>query len=119
VSACLTGGRTFQKECVNMCHMKSKSAANRMRKEYGEKCCDSCFGCCNRQWNNHEEKKMVCIAFDGDLAWNGAETACGLFNVPFRGIRPPRLPLGEFLERSSRARVPVIECENQNTLFAG
>ncbi len=97
--------------------MNSKAAANRMRKEYGEQCCEACFGCCNRQWNNLEERKMVCIAFDDDMAWDGSEKACGLFNVPFRGIRPARRPLNEFLRKRTRAYHLTPDCENQNSFF--
>ena len=98
--------------------MNSRAAANRMRKEYGENCCEACFACCNRQWNNREERKMVCIAFDADVSWDGSERACGLFNVPFRGIRPVRRPLNDFLRKNTRAYHKTLSCENQNSFFA-
>lgn len=97
--------------------MKGKAAANRMRKEYGEKCCEACAGCCNMQWNNPEERKMVCIAFDADIGWDGFEKACGLFNVPFRGIRPTRRPLNDFLKKNTRAYHMAPVCENQSSFF--
>ena len=95
----------------------NKTAANQMRREYGETFCEACYACCNRQWNNVKEQKMVCIAFGGDLAWDGSEKACGLFNVPFRGIRPYRLPLSDYLEKSVRQNHPSAVCENQSSLF--
>lgn len=87
-----------------------------MRQEYGEKICDQCGDCCNRQLKSRKEKTMICIAYDNETPWERHERACGLFNVPFRGIRPKRTPLGEYLERKTRHR-PQENTEEQASLF--
>ena len=93
--------------------MNDKTAAKQMRKEYGENLCEICSDCCNRQRLNHDEPKMVCIAYGRNLSWNGMETACGLFNIPFRGLRPRRLPLGEVLSRKRSLKSLATQPEEQ------
>ena len=61
---------------------------------------------------------MVCIAFSNELPWDGAEKACGLFNVPFRALRPRRIPLEEYLNNTRRPRLTEVISENQSSLFA-
>ena len=97
--------------------VQCKAAANRMRKEFGERCCDRCGECCNRQYKSRTEKIMVCIAYDDETKWDRAEIACGLFNVPFRGIRPKRMPFGEFLRKSAKPRAAETNSEDQGSLF--
>lgn len=68
-------------------------AAKRMRKEYGycEGC--TCEQCCNCQRKERDKEENICIAYDPVMEWNGKEKACGLFNIPFRGLRPKHKPL--------------------------
>ena len=93
--------------------MNDRTAAKQMRREYGENLCECCADCCNRQRISHDEPKMICIAYGRNLLWNGMEIACGLFNIPFRGLRPRRLPLGEVLCREKIIKPPVPEAEAQ------
>ena len=93
--------------------MNDKTAAKQMRREYGENLCECCADCCNRQRIKHDESKMVCIAYGRKLSWNGMETACGLFNIPFRGLRPRRLPLGEVLSRERSLKPLATQPEEQ------
>ena len=93
--------------------MNDKTAAKQMRREYGENLCECCADCCNRQRISHDEPKMICIAYGRNLSWDSKEIACGLFNIPFRGLRPRRTPLGEVLCRERSMKSPVTEAEEQ------
>ena len=86
MSACQQGGRTLFLIGEGENELKSvqcKSAANLMRKEFGERICDTCGECCNRQYKSKVDKVMICIAFDDETKWDRNEKACGLFNIPF------------------------------------
>ena len=100
-----------------MAKTRCKAAARRMRREYGDYSCEICFACCNRQKKNREEQTKVCIAFSNDVPWDGAESACGLFNIPFRGIRPKRLPLNDVINKAKTSRLTGAACENQDSFF--
>ena len=100
-----------------MAQIKCKAAAMQMRKEYGENSCAECYDCCNRQRKNRTEQTKVCIAFSSDIPWNGAERACGLFNIPFRGIRPAKLPLNDVRIRKRCSQLVDTVCDNQVSLF--
>lgn len=89
--------------------IRGKAAATCMRKEYGERIIHFCRDCCNRQLNNRTERVMVCIAFDNETAWPENERACNLYNVPFRGIRPKLMPLGDFYKEAQKARSQGIQ----------
>lgn len=93
--------------------MNDKTAAKQMRREYGENLCESCSDCCNRQRMNRNDAKMICIAYGGELSWSGTETACGLFNIPFRGLRPKRIPFAEILNRGRNMKSPATDAEDQ------
>ena len=56
--------------------MNDKTAAKQMRREYGENLCECCADCCNRQRINHDEPKMICIAYGRNLSWNSREVLC-------------------------------------------
>ena len=97
--------------------VQCKTAANRMRKEYGEHYCDLCRSCCNQQIKSKDEAKaLICIAYDKETPWDGTERACGLFNIPFLGIRPRPMPLGEYYSIISRQPTP-IENYTQASIF--
>ena len=66
-----------------------------MRKEYGYGIPEPCEYCCNYQLGSRETGRMVCIAYSMEEDWDKKELACGLFNRPFRGIRPRMTPLLE------------------------
>ena len=67
-----------------------------MRKEFGENPGYRCCHCCNYQKKDRkDDEHLVCIAYDSKGEWDPSETACGLFNVPFRGLRPRRRELIE------------------------
>lgn len=93
--------------------MNDRTAAKQMRREYGENQCECCADCYNMQLMNHDTPKMICIAYGGNLSWNGTEIACGLYNIPFRGLRPRRLPLGEVLCRERYTKSSAMEAEAQ------
>lgn len=121
MSACQQGGRTlfFDREGENeLKSVQCKSAANLMRKEFGERICDTCGECCNRQYKSKVDKVMICIAFDDETKWDRNEKACGLFNIPFRGIRPKRMPYGEFLRKNTKARTDTTNLVDQGSLFS-
>ena len=100
-----------------MARIQCRAAAHRMRKEYGEVSGENCELCCNRQRNNRNECTMVCIAYSNEMSWDGLETACGLFNSPFRGLRPGRVPLIDCMNngRQKCLREPVSE--DQGSFF--
>lgn len=74
---------------------------------YGERPDDKrCKNCCNL-WEDDrieegEPPRYYCIAY-GQVSelkqgWNAYAHACGLYNRPFRGLRPSRRPLVEIKE---------------------
>ena len=79
---------------------QTTAGGNRMRKEYGENPSERCIFCCNYQKKSREDNEhLVCIAYDSEGEWDPNQIACGLFNVPFRGIRPRRRELIEFYSK--------------------
>lgn len=80
-----------------------RAAAERMRKEYGECADENCLYCCNYQKKSKQDNAdLVCIAYDSQGKWDPSETACGLFNIPFRGLRPLRRELVEFFRKEKK-----------------
>ena len=63
-----------------------------MQKVYGKDIVHVCGTCCNRQTNPDDTKHKICIAFGTspmvDCTWGEDKRACGLYNRPFRGLRP-------------------------------
>ena len=76
-----------------------KKTAAAMQKVYGKDIVHVCGTCCNRQTNPDDTKHKICIAFGTspmvDCTWGEDKRACGLYNRPFRGLRPVRVPLVE------------------------
>lgn len=70
-----------------------------MQEVYGKDIVHVCGTCCNRQTNPDDTKHKICIAFGTspmvDCTWGEDKRACGLYNRPFRGLRPVRVPLVE------------------------
>ncbi len=98
-----------------MSRMHSKYGGSRMRKEYGE-CSEyvTCAECCNYQLKCRCSATLVCIAYDSQSAWNSRERACGLFNIPFRGLRPKRSELIQVIQTNKQTE-PVAD---QKSMFA-
>lgn len=73
----------------------AKAAAVRMRREYGQCENKKCSGCCNYQLRSKSADEKICIAYGCETEWDAQEKACGLYNVPFRALRPRHMPLEE------------------------
>lgn len=80
----------------------TKAYANRMRKAYGEMYSECCRDCCNCQLQIRGKDEKVCIAYGMEFVWDPSEKACGLFNIPFRGIRPKRRTVSEFYNKKHK-----------------
>lgn len=95
----------------------TKAYANRMRKECGELYSEHCNDCCNCQRQTRGKDAKACIAYGIEYIWDPSERACGLFNVPFRGIRPRRRPIGEsYIKKDPQSKNQNM-IENQESLF--
>ena len=93
---------------------QSIAGGNRMRKAYGENPGETCYYCCNYQKKDkHDNDHLVCIAYDSNGEWDPSERACGLFNIPFRGLRPRRREIIEFYQKAR----PNNLNEGQDSLF--
>lgn len=100
-----------------MAKIHCRAAAHRMRNTYGEISGECCEFCCNRQKNNRVDCIMVCIAYSDRLPWEASETACGLYNTPFRGLRPVRMPLQDYLQnRRNKDSIGLVN-EDQESFF--
>lgn len=70
-----------------------------MMKEYGIGS-GQCGHCCNCHFSEKSRNQHICIAYgevEGeDCTWDIYSMACGLFNKPFLGLKPKRMPLAEF-----------------------
>lgn len=71
-----------------------------MSKEYGSNPIVWCRDCCNCQKHPVRTKSLYCIAFgwteEFDCSWSPDRMGgCGLFNHPFKALRPRRVPLIE------------------------
>ena len=79
-----------------------------MQKVYGKDIVHVCGTCCNRQTNPDDAKHKICIAFGTspmvDCTWGEDKRACGLYNRPFRGLRPVRVPLAKYMGQRKQRR---------------
>lgn len=74
-----------------------------MRKQYRERKGETCKYCCNYQkCASADGAEKICIAYSDEIIWNPEEEACGLFNVPFRGLRPEREKLECMFDKSKK-----------------
>ena len=73
-----------------------------MQREYGTDVLHVCGKCCNCQTDPEDKRRKICIAFGlspmVDCSWDANKRACGLYNRPFRGLRPERIPLVQIYE---------------------
>lgn len=80
--------------------LKTLDKMRLMKSEYGFNPVVRCRECCNCQKIPTDPTHSYCIAFglrDGyDCTWNLEKLGgCGLFNRPFRNLRPKHVPLVE------------------------
>lgn len=81
-----------------------------MAKEYGSNPSVRCRDCCNCQKVPSSPNSRYCIAFgwvEGyDCTWNTDKFGgCGLYNHPFKALRPRHVPLAEvYLKRKRQIR---------------
>lgn len=71
-----------------------------MAKEYGRNFIAHCRTCCNCQKHPENPRAHCCIAFGVmpgvDCTWDPDRPGgCGLYNRPFKALRPRRAPLVE------------------------
>lgn len=71
-----------------------------MTKEYGSNPTVRCRDCCNCQKQPGKANLRYCVAFglttEYDCTWNPDRIGgCGLYNRPFKAVRPRRVPLVE------------------------
>lgn len=99
--------------------LQTKAAANAMRDYYGIKYGKHCQFCCNCQKKRAgmPEYGMHCIAYSDEAAWNPDETACGLYNIAFLGMRPRVRQLEEL--RGKKNVPPREQVDGQPCLFEG
>ena len=81
----------------------------RMKKHYGECKGEFCDLCCNYQKQQRTEDSIkICIAYDEVTEWNPMEKACGLFNIPFRGLRPRHRMVCEYYKNEEAPQVEQV-----------
>ena len=92
-----------------------------MRTEYGHNPLVRCQNCCNCQKIPADQRHYYCIAFglmEGyDCTWNPEKLGGGgLFNRPFRNLRPKHVPLIEIYgkRKAEEAATPPL---NQTSMF--
>lgn len=87
-----------------------------MQKEYGRcalmdknQCVRYCQTCCNYQSSAILPNQKVCIAYGdngkAESIWDPSSFACGLYNRPFRALRPRRRSILETKSSASSAQL--------------
>lgn len=86
-----------------------------MAKEYGSNPSVRCRDCCNCQKVPSSPNSRYCIAFgwvEGcDCTWSTERFGgCGLYNHPFKALRPRHVPLAEvYLKKKTTNPQPDVE----------
>lgn len=85
-----------------------------MQKEYGlcslntSNCTRYCSACCNFQSSAALPGQKVCIAYGDngktESIWDPTCVACGLYNRPFRSLRPKRRSILEAMGKGSAVK---------------
>lgn len=88
----------------------------RMYKYYGRDLLHNCAKCVNCQNIIRGKDAKMCICYGEGIEWDSSSVACGLFNKPFRGIRPRPRPLADMFEHAN-LRQPNEQEISQLSIF--